>query len=81
MELYKTFLVLFDSTKLNPFIRKDSLKIKKIASDDREAPTDSESSSEKGEKAKGEVVVPVSGKIIIRRIYQDTKGNQCTTFD
>ena len=34
----------------------------KIASDDEEAPKDSESSIDKGEKAKDKVVAPIPGK-------------------
>ena len=49
MESYETFLLPFDSTKLNLFMRNDSVKNREIniASDDEEAPTDSESSSDK----------------------------------
>ena len=48
MEPFKTFLVPFDSTKLNLFINNGSVINKeKIVSDDEEAPKDSESSSDK----------------------------------
>ena len=47
-------------------MRNGSLQYKEkyIGIDDEEASTDSESSSDKGNKAKEKVVAPVSGKII-----------------
>ena len=46
---YKTFSVTFDTTKLNLFMRNDSVKNreKNMASDDEEAPKNSESSRDK----------------------------------
>ena len=52
MEPYKTFIVQFDSTKLNRFICNDPVKNgeKYIMSDDEEAPKNPESSSDKKRK-------------------------------
>ena len=49
MEPYKTFLVPFDTTKLNLFMRNNAVKNreKNIPSDNEEAPKNPESSSDK----------------------------------
>ena len=60
---YRTFLVTFDTIKLNLFMRNDPVKIREnIASDDEEASNNSESSSNKKKEAKEKVVAPIFGK-------------------
>ena len=54
-----------DTTKLNLPVRNEPVapnKEEKIASDDEEAPKDSESSSDKKKEAKEKFVAPISGK-------------------
>ena len=67
MELHKMFLVLFDSTKLNPFIHNNPVKNreKNIANDDEEGPKNSESSSDKKKEAREKFVAPICGEITL----------------
>ena len=71
-ETHKTFVILFDNTKVKNSMRNDSVtpnKEKKIARDDEEKPKDSESSSNKEKQAKKKFVAPISGKNIIPKEY------------
>ena len=76
MEPYKTFVVPLNSTKLNRFMRNDSVtlnKEKNITSDDEQARKDSESSSDKGEKAKEKYVSPISENNTLPKEYIKTQ--------
>ena len=62
MKPYKTFLLPFDTTKLNLFMRNNS-----VASDDEEAPKDSESSIDR-KKSKEKVVAPIPVKNYLKNL-------------
>ena len=68
IKTYKTFVIPLDNNKLNILMCNDSVPQKNIACDDlgnKEAPKDSESSSDKKKLAKEKFVAPISGKYII----------------
>ena len=75
MEPYKTFLVPLDYTKLNLFMRYNSVKNRKknISSDDEEAPHNSESLSDKEKRSKGESCGTNFGKTTLPKEYTKTQ--------